>query len=267
MNKIDKMVKLNLFAFLFLLLGNIGNSMAQGSVIDDYKLHQDSIVYQIRTGINIGGFSPLPFPAEIREIKGFNPRLNFSVEGSATYWFGGEKRLWGVKAGIKLENKGMKTDSKVKNYSMEILGDNGERVAGNWTGGVSTQVVNSYITIPIAVTYAMSENWGFSLGTFCSLILEKDFSGYVYDGYLREGGPTGNKVEFREDNIATYDFSNELRKFTYGIEIGSNWNASSHLNVFSNLSWGLNDVFKSDFKTITFAMKPIYLNVGFGYVF
>lgn len=31
--------------------------------------------------------------------------------------------------GIKLENKAMETDARVKNYSMEILGDNGERVS------------------------------------------------------------------------------------------------------------------------------------------
>ena len=35
----------------------------------------------------------------------------------------------------------------------------------------------------------------------------------------------------------------------------------------ADLTWGLNDIFKKDFDTISFAMYPIYLNVGFGYAF
>jgi hypothetical protein len=267
MNKVDKMVKLNFLVFLVLFFGNCKTSNAQENSAENLKIHQDSIVFQIRTGINIGGFSPMPLPAEIREINKFNPKLNFSVEGSATYWFGKGKKSWGIKSGIRLENKAMETDSQVKNYSMEIIGENGESVAGNWTGGVNTQVDNSYITIPIVAVYAINEKWNLSAGTFYSLLITKDFSGYVYDGYLREGGPTGNKVVFSGDKTASYNFSSQLRKFTYGLEAGGSWNASSHLNVFSNLSWGLNDIFESDFETITFSMSPIYLNIGFGYVF
>ena len=45
------------------------------------------------------------------------------------------------------------------------------------------------------------------------------------------------------------------------------WRAFKHLNVYADLTWGLNDIFQKDFDTITFAMYPIYLNVGFGYAF
>ena len=43
--------------------------------------------------------------------------------------------------------------------------------------------------------------------------------------------------------------------------------AYSHLAVNANLSWGLNDIFVSSFKTVSFNMYPIYLNFGFGYLF
>ena len=33
-----------------------------------------------------------------------------------------------------LETKGMEARARVKNYSMEIIGDGGERLAGYWTG-------------------------------------------------------------------------------------------------------------------------------------
>ena len=64
-----------------------------------------------------------------------------------------------------------------------------------------------------------------------------------------------------------YDFSDDLRHFQWGLQVGAGWRAFKHLNVYADLTWGLNDIFKSDFNTITFAMYPIYLNIGFGYAF
>ena len=84
---------------------------------------------------------------------------------------------------------------------------------------------------------------------------------------LREDDPTGPKVEFTDGKIATYDFSDDLRHFQWGLQVGAGWRAFKHLNVYADLTWGLNDIFKSDFNTITFAMYPIYLNIGFGYAF
>jgi len=45
------------------------------------------------------------------------------------------------------------------------------------------------------------------------------------------------------------------------------WKAFKHLKVHADLNWGLNDIFNKDFKTVTFDMYAIYLNVGFGYAF
>lgn len=225
------------------------------------------ITYQLRTGVNIGGFSPLPIPEEIRGISSFNPKLNMTIEGIATYWFSDTPKSWGIRSGIRLENKGMKANSTVKNYGMEIIGEGGERVAGNWTGGVSTSISNSYITIPVSGTYKFSKQWEVSLGAYASMLIDKDFSGYVFDGYLREGGPTGDKVIFEDGKTASYNFSNDLRRFAYGFQVGGIYQVYKNVNIFSELSFGLNDVFKSDFKTITFSMRPIYLNLGAGYLF
>ena len=43
--------------------------------------------------------------------------------------------------------------------------------------------------------------------------------------------------------------------------------AANGENLYAELTWGMNDIFKTDFDTISFAMYPIYLNVGFGYAF
>ena len=68
-------------------------------------------------------------------------------------------------------------------------------------------------------------------------------------------------------NSATYDFSDELVKSNWGVQLGFEWRAFSHLNVFADVQWGLNSAFPKDFDTITFKMYPIYGNLGFAYAF
>ena len=43
--------------------------------------------------------------------------------------------------------------------------------------------------------------------------MDGDFSGHVYEGYLRKDDPTGEKVNFNNGAIASYDFSSDLRNF------------------------------------------------------
>lgn len=222
--------------------------------------------YSVKAGVSIGGTLPIPFSEEIRSIDSYNPTIAIALEGYARKWFDTNKN-WGVTVGIRLENKSMKTDATVKNYGMEIIGDGGERLKGYWTGGVNTKVKNSYLTIPILATYKLTKRWNIMLGPYVSYLIDKDFSGSVYDGYLRENEPTGEKVEFTNGKSASYDFTNDLRKFQWGLQLGGEWRAFKHLNVYADLTWGLNDIFQKDFNTITFAMYPVYLNVGFGYAF
>ena len=101
--------------------------------------------YRIKAGVNIGGTSPLPLPAEIREINSYRPGAQLAIEGNIIKWFD-RNRKWGGLFGIRLENKGMKTDARVKNYYMVMDSYDGEvlgHVEGNWTGNVKTNVKNS----------------------------------------------------------------------------------------------------------------------------
>lgn len=222
--------------------------------------------YELRAGFNIGGTSPLPLPVEIRSIDSYSPPLSITLEGSITKWLSRNKK-WGITTGARLENKGMKTKATTKNYGMEIISDDGNRLKGNWTGGVRTKVQNSYFTIPVLAVYKLSHRVNVKGGLYASYLLNGEFSGDVYEGYLRKDNPTGDKVNFSNGAIATYDFSNDLRKFQWGLQAGVDWKAFRHLKVYGDLTWGMNDIFQKDFQTITFAMYPIYLNVGFGYAF
>ena len=137
-----------------------------------------------------------------------------------TKWLGVKQR-WGIITGIRLENKGMRTKATVKNYGMEIIGSDGNRLKGNWTGGVRTKVQNSYLTMPVLAAYKLNPRFTLKAGTYFSYLTGKDFSGHVYEGYLRENNPTGDKINFRNGAIATYDFSDDLRRFQWGGTIRS----------------------------------------------
>ena len=222
--------------------------------------------YTVKAGINIGGTAPVPLPREIRAIDSYRPTLCVSIEGDIKKWFG-ESKEWGMMIGLRLENKGMETKATVKNYSMEIIGSGGEKLKGNWTGGVRTKLRSSQVTIPLLATHKFGERWSVKLGPYFSYLMDGDFSGEVYEGYLREGNPTGQKIVFTDGAVATYDFHNDMNHFQWGVQAGADWKAFKHLKVFADLTWGLNDIFQKDFQTISFAMYPIYLNFGFGYAF
>ena len=261
------MKKYHFICIIAVLLAMVTGVQAQEernkSLINSY-LH--GWEYNIKAGFNIGGTSPIPLPKEIRKIDSYAPGIAIAIEGNATKWFD-EKKKWGLTLGLRLENKNMTTEATVKNYGMEILGQGGERISGVWTGGVKTKVHTAGLTIPLMATYKLNNRWNIKAGPYFSYILSREFSGHVYDGYLREDNPTGPKVEFTDNKVATYDFSNDLRHFQWGLQAGAGWRAFKHLNIYADLTWGLNNIFKNDFHTITFAMYPIYLNIGFGYAF
>lgn len=85
------------------------------------------------------------------------------LEGNAIKWFGAEKK-WGLTTGLRLENKNMTTRATVKNYGMEIIGSDGNRLKGNWTGGVRTKLRSSLVTIPLLATHKFGERWSVKLG-------------------------------------------------------------------------------------------------------
>lgn len=224
-----------------------------------------SFEYEVEAGLNIGGASPIPLPAEIRKIDGFDPGLNLMLGAKAVKWFSPASK-WGIGVAIRFETKGMTTNATVKNYGMEII-DDGARVAGRWTGKVHTHYKSSQFTLPVTAEFRLNNRWSFNAGPYIAVAMENTFDGYVHDGYLREGDPTGEKAVFEGDSRAVYDFSDDLRTFQWGLTAGASWVAYKHLSVNANLSWGCEGIFKSSFKTITFSMYPIYLNIGFGYKF
>lgn len=231
-----------------------------------FRSYLNGIYYDVRAGINIGGTSPIPLPEEIRSLDSYSPGLAITIEGYATKWLN-EKQDLGISVGIRLDSKDMKADATVKNYGMAIINETGGKVEGLWTGGVHTKSKMSLLSFPVLGVYKINERWKVSAGPYFSYLMDGDFNGNVYEGHLRTPDATGSKIVFEGDNIATYDFSDEFRKFQWGLQVGGEWKAYKHLTVHADLTWGLNDIFNKNFETISFSMYPIYLNFGFGYQF
>lgn len=223
----------------------------------------DNVTYYGRLGYSVGGTMPLGMPASIRSLEKYTLKSN-AILAVDTY-----KPLqghWGVMVGLYLENKGMKTDAQVKNYSMEMR-QGGETLKGRFTGYVVTDVEQCLFTIPVQATYNLGERVRLRLGPYASYALSTQFEGYAYNGYLRVGNPTGEKVEMGSDEASRgdYDFSGDMRKWQWGVKAGADWYFSRRIGAYVDLSWGLTGVFKSDFKTIEQTMYPIFGTIGITY--
>ena len=161
-----------------------------------------------------------------------------------------------------IETRAMETDAQVKNYRIRLLND-GRYIEGIFTGDVETKVKNDYVTIPILAVYDISKRWDLKFGGFLSFLTRGDFSGTARNGYIREGTPLSQKMNVD----ATYDFSDDIKKFNAGLEFGAEFVAYKHLSVYGDLTWSLTPLFPGDFTAISFKMYNVYMNLGFAYVF
>lgn len=251
----------NIYATLFAVMIALTATAQERSFIsntDKNLQNAEKAGWQVRlsAAYNIGGTSPIPLPVEVRAIEGFNPGLHFSIAGDVQK---GITEAWALRCGIRFETKGMTTDADTKMYHMELEG-----IEGVFTGKVKTKVKNSYLTLPVVGVYNISTRWSVNAGAYVSYLVDGEFSGSAYNGYLREKDPTGPKQEIPS---AGYEFSDKLRKFNWGLQAGFEYRAYKHLGVFANLLWSMNGIFPTDFGGVTFALYPIYGSLGFAYIF
>lgn len=219
--------------------------------------------YMVRLGYSLGGTAPVGMPATIRSLDKYTPTNN-TLLGLDAYKPLTEK--WGLQAGFHYQNKGMKTDAKVKGYSMEMRrGD--ETLSGLFTGNVVTEVDEWMVTLPLQAAYNVSPKLRLKFGPYFSYVLSNNFSGYAYDGYLRVGDPTGDKVELGhvEGERGDYDFTEDLRHWQFGLDLGADWFFSNRFGAYAGLSWGLTNIFRKDFHVIEQSLYPIYGSIGLTY--
>lgn len=248
-----------------LLLSSISMMAADAEKYQKWGSHQENgVQVRFNLGYAMGGTTPLPLPAEIRSIDRFMPYGGGNLGVEASKMFGTQKRRWGISGGIHAFLDGMKTGAHVKGYHMGIDMGN-DHLEGYYTGIDETNVRLIGLTLPLQAVWRVSPRWTLEAGPYFQVFKKKEFSGSVYDGYLRQDTPIGKKVPIPADKPIPYDFSDDMRSAYWGVTFTADWKISRHFSLYGTLDWGVSDVFRSDFETIAFSMHSIYANVGFAY--
>ncbi len=252
------------YIILSLLSGIIGAIIPQPiSAKTDSIPQKKDWEFDLHAGVNLGGIAPIPFPKEIREIIKFDPKLNGFIGATATRWYSSQ---WGLLVGFTFEQKSMESVARVKNYQMAIT-EAGEPLEGVYTGTVRNSYSASLLTFPIAAVYSYTDKLKFNGGVYVGLRFYGDFSGDVYSGYFRKGGPTGEKVVFNEETKTPYSFKENLSPWEIGAQLGCSYQVYRNFSITGNFKYGINSIFQKDFKTISVHMSPIYFALGFSYLF
>ncbi|MGJ1433473.1 porin family protein [Sphingobacterium spiritivorum] len=211
-------------------------------------------------GTKVGGSAPLSLPAEIRKIRSYAPAHPFFVGVKALYDM---DKKWGVSIGLTFEGKGMNTEATVKGYktTFNANDDPSENMRGYYTGDISTNVQNLYLSIPIQATYNISDKWDLQAGPYIAFAVKKRFFGTATNGYMRNIDPTGEKINI---DVAEYDFEKSVRTVDVGMSLGSHYNFSRRYFALAQFDYGFNNIMKTGFESISFGLHNIFLNVGVG---
>jgi hypothetical protein len=266
----NKYIKI-IFLVATLLLSTFSASAENETQRQDSLMNEDSKSvsqrdwngwgYGCRLGFTIGGITPVPLSAEIREMMTFSPNGAFMQEFYGYKLF---KERFGFYFGERLAIEGMNVEARVKNYHMSIE-QGGDYISGYFTGVDKTEAKLISVKIPIEFMARVNSRLDLRVGPYIQINLHREFKGEVYDGYLRENTPTGQKIIFSDGSKATYDFSEDVKKTCFGAEVAADFLIKNNFGIFANLDYGFGSVFADDFETITFKMYPIFFSLGVSY--
>lgn len=222
----------------------------------------EGLSYNLRVGYSLGGTLPVGFPASIRKINSVKLTNNLQLGIDAKHSFDDH---WGLMAGIHFENKGMNGDANVKSYHVKLI-RGGQTLEGSYTGDVKIKVARWMFTLPVMATYTIGKVT-LKAGPYVSFISSNTFEGYAHNGYLRVANPTGPKVQIGNtpDTKGTYDFSDKMRHFNWGLNGGADWYFNKKTGIYADISWGLQGIFHSDFNVVEQTLYPVFGTVGIIY--
>jgi hypothetical protein len=215
--------------------------------------------HSIQAGLNFGASAPLSIPDNIRKINvwapTFAPMIGYEVLHNID-------RKWAVGAAVKVDMKGMYIKDQVMYLPTIITTDGGGKFEGTFSGTNETHVRNSYISLPVHVVFSPDKNWKVKLGLYGAWLFSSNFKGTVSDGYIRNGGPLGEKVEIDE---ASFDFGHEMNEFDWGVQAAGERMVGKKIAVLANFNWGMRPLFPSSFEGMNFKLYNMYLTLGVRY--
>ena len=244
----------------------------------------------IRLGYSIGGTIPIDFPAEMRALNSYSPKVNYQ------FGIDYERMLtdkYGLQLGLYLERRGFKSEVEMRHYDI-TLEQGGEKIKGPFSGNVVIEIVQIGVTIPVQATWHPDERWTLRLGPYVSYIHDRSFQGYAYgkkvydadgkwtgsfDAYIRRDEIRGEKVEIGDiykdeagnvvDKRGTFsgeDYNSYLRRLQYGVDMGAEFKINRSWGAYADFSFGLNSAFNGkEGNPVSMALHPTYLTVGLTY--
>ena len=243
-----------------------------------------------RLGYRIGGTIPIDFPAEMRALNSYSPKVNYQ------FGIDYERMLtdkYGLQVGLYLERRGFKSEVEMRHYDI-TLEQGGEKIKGPFSGNVVREIVQIGVTIPVQATWHPDEKWTLRLGPYVSYIHDRSFQGYAYgkkvydadgkwtgsfDAYIRRDEIRGEKVEIGDiykdeagnvvDKRGTFsgeDYNSYLRRLQYGVDMGAEFKINRSWGAYADFSFGLNSAFNGkEGNPVSMALHPTYLTVGLTY--
>lgn len=244
----------------------------------------------LRLGYSIGGTIPIDFPAEMRALNSYSPKVNYQ------FGIDYERMLtdkYGLQLGLYLERRGFKSEVEMRHYDI-TLEQGGEKIKGPFSGNVVIEIVQIGVTIPVQATWHPDEKWTLRLGPYVSYIHDRSFQGYAYgkkvydadgkwtgsfDAYIRRDEIRGEKVEIGDiykdeagnvvDKRGTFsgeDYNSYLRRLQYGVDMGAEFKINRSWGAYADFSFGLNSAFNGkEGNPVSMALHPTYLTVGLTY--
>lgn len=221
--------------------------------------------HKIIVGYNIGGSLPIPFPEEIRSIDSywpqFTPHLGYNVSYPLT-------DKWNVESGILLDLKGMGVRNKVKYMYTNVTMD-GSNLQGYFTGRNETKTKATYITVPLRLSYNLTDTWRLRAGGYASYRTSSEFSGTVWDGYIRVTTDhniiNSDIIEIPDKDVATFDFGKDLRTFDFGASVGFEHDFKGRFGIYGDVTYSITKLFPKDFTAIDVKMHNFYISIGASY--
>ncbi|MDR1090985.1 MAG: PorT family protein [Prevotella sp.] len=224
-----------------------------------------SFSHKIIAGYNIGATLPNNLSREIRSIDAYWPQFTPQLGYNVSYRFAGQ---WSAESGIALDLKGMGVRDKVK-YMYTDVNMDGNNIKGYFTGRNETEIKITYVTIPIRVSYHLNETWSLKLGVYASYRSSAEFSGTVWDGYLRKTEDkdilNSELINIGEKDVAVFDFGKDLRTFDFGISMGFEHCFNRKFGVYTEATYSLTPIFPKSFTGIDMKMRNIYITAGMTY--
>lgn len=221
----------------------------------------------VKVGLNFGATTPTKIPYGVNAqayAPNFAPVLSFYRSFHFTQAFA-------LQIGLQFEYKGMLVRARVHDYYTEVNKEQDGvivRFRGSFTGEITTQVSNSYATLPLLFSLRITPGYALKFGGYASYVLSHSFAGTVENGYVwtrpSDNTSVSNKVFIEREE---FSFNKEMKQWDAGLLLFGEHALLNNFYLEAGLSLGLTSVFRRNFTGISYPMQNIYLSLGIGYTF